>query len=459
MLALLLPFLAASPTAHAGELVWDGHYRARGELFDSLSLSDTNSAAEGSQWSMDHRLRLQPGWLLSDKVSLHAQFDVLGWTRWGDEPVTTIDPTTGEAIPTVYADSVQPPTTADGGASLANIRATRAWGEVKFQYGMLQFGRMPFHWGTGMVFNAGNRMIDEYGDTSDRIQWTSKVGDVFLMGGFENRSEGLPAVADDYRSVLASVVYKTEKAAVGTLHTYRWQSNDDDGTAIEPQKFTTYVGDVWGEASIGPAEVALEFAAILGGGDLDTGANDLRLSQFGGNLNVGFNPDRLRLGLQGGFATGDADDTDTQLKTFTYDPDFNVSLLLFEEPMPTLEATVPSDANDGRTTAASRTGSAISNALWVRPRVGFQIREDLSVDLAWLLAQQAKQLDTATTGKGYGSEMNLHLLYEPFPHFRLQGTGAVMLPGKYYSEYEDDTLGGGFNKAAVGGRIIAGVEF
>ena len=459
MIALLLPFLAASPTAHAGELVWDGHYRARGELFDSLSLSDTNPAAEGSQWSMDHRLRLQPGWLMSDRVSLHAQFDVLGWTRWGDDPVTSVDPTTGEEIPAVFADSVQPETTADGGATLANFKATRAWAEVRFDRGMLQFGRMPFHWGTGMVFNAGNRMIDEYGDTTDRIQWTSKVGDVFLMGGFENRAEGLPAVADDFRSVMGSVVYKTEKAAIGTLHTYRWQSNDDDGTAIEPQKFTTYVGDVWGEASVGPAEVALEFAAILGGGDLDTGANDLRLSQFGGNLDVGFNPERIRLGLQGGFATGDADDTDTQLKTFTYDPDFNVSLLLFEEPMPTLEATVPSEANDGRNTAAAQTGSAISNAVWVRPRVGYQVLDDLSIDLAWLLAQKAKPLDTATTGKGYGSEVNLHLLYTPFPHFRVQGTGAVMLPGKVYTEYEDDTLGGEFNKTAVAGRIIAGVEF
>ena len=459
MLALLLPFLAASTTAHAGELVWDGHYRARGEVFDSLSLSDTNTAAEGSQWTTDHRLRLQPGWLMSDRVALHAQFDVLGWTRWGDDPVRAIDPTTGEEIPTVFADSVQPPTTADGGAMLSNFRATRAWAEVRFDRGMLQFGRMPFHWGTGMVFNAGNRMIDEFGDTTDRVQWTSKVGDVFLMGGFESRAEGLPAVGDDYRSAMGSVVYKTEKAAIGTLHTYRWQSNNDDGTAIEPQKFTTYIGDVWGEASIGPAELALEFAAILGGGDLDTGANDLRLSQFGGNLDLGFHPDRIRIGLRGGFATGDADDTDTQLKTFTYDPDFNVSLLLFEEPMPTLEATVPSEANDGRTTAAARTGSAISNAVWVRPRIGYQILDDLSVDLAWLLAQQAKQLDTATTGKGYGSEMNLHLLYTPFPHFRVQGTGAVMLPGKVYSEYEDDTLGGEFNKAAVAGRIIAGVEF
>jgi hypothetical protein len=459
VLSLLLPLLAASPSARAGELVWDGHYRARGEMFDSLSLSDTNPNAEGAQWSMDHRLRLQPGWLLSDRVSLHSQFDVLGWTRWGDAPVTTIDPTTGEAVPTVFADAVEPPTTSDGAATLANFRATRVWGEVKFKYGMLSFGRMPFHWGTGMVFNAGNRTVDEFGDTSDRIQWTSKVGDVFLMGGFENRAEGLPADDDDFRSVMGSVVYKTEKAGLGTLHTYRWQNNEQEGSANEPQKFTTYIGDVWGEAEVGHAQVEAEFAAVLGGGDLDTGANSLRLSQFGGHIGVGFEPEKLRLGLRTGFATGDADATDTQLKTFTYDPDFNLSLMLFEEPLPTLQATVPSAANDGRTTQAARTGQAIRNALWIRPRVGWKLRDDLTVDLAWLLAQQAKAELTATTGKGYGSEVNLDLNYEPFPHFKLRGTGAMMMPGKYFTEYTDDTWGGEFNKPAFGARMIGSVEF
>lgn len=459
MLPLLLPLLAASSSAQAGELIWDGHYRARGEMFDSLSLSDVNPNAEGAQWSMDHRLRLQPGWLISDRVSIHSQFDVLGWTRWGDSPVTSIDPATGEAVPSVFADSVEPPTTSDGGATLANFRATRAWGEVKFEYGLLSFGRMPFHWGTGMVFNAGNRTIDEFGDTTDRIQWTSKIGDIFLMGGFENRVEGLPAAGDDYRAILGSIMYNTEKAQLGILGTYRWQNNDDDGAAIEPQKFSTGIFDVAGQAEVGPAEIEGEFAAVLGGGDLDTGANGLRLSQFGGHLGVGFSPDKVRLGLRTGFATGDADTTDTQYKTFTYDPDFNLSLMLFEEPLPTLEATVPSEANDGRTTQAARTGQAISNALWIRPRVGYQLLDELSVDLAWLLAQQAKAEDTATTGKGYGSEINLDLTYEPFPHFSVRGTGAVMLPGKYFNEYTDDTWGGDFNQPAFGARLIGAVEF
>jgi hypothetical protein len=463
LLPLLLPMLAASTPALAGELVWDGHYRTRGLAYDSLSLATAdettgNPHTEGGAWTLDHRLRLQPSWLLSDKVSVHTQLDVLPYVRWGQTPVMELDPTTGEARPVVYSDSVEPPTTADGASTLANIRATRAWGEVQFKHGLLAFGRMPFHWGTGMIFNDGNRIIDEYGDTSDRVQFTAKVGDVFLMGGFENRSEGLPAFSDDYRSGIASVVYKTEKAALGTLLTYRRQNNKEE-TDLEPQKFTSFIGDIWGEAEIGPASIAGEFAAVLGGGDLATGENDLRLTQFGANLDVGFNPDKFRLGLQTGLATGDAIPTDSQLKTFTYDPDFNVSLILFEQPLPTLENAVPSDANDGRTTAAARTGTAISNALWVRPRVGYQVREDLTIDLAWLLAQQAKQDETATTGKGYGSELNLSVEYKPFPHVVFQTTGALMLPGKHYSEYEDDALGGNFNRPAAGGRLIGAIEF
>ena len=58
--AAALATLGLSQTATAGELTWEGHYRARAELFDSLSLSNTNPNAEESQWSMDHRARLQP---------------------------------------------------------------------------------------------------------------------------------------------------------------------------------------------------------------------------------------------------------------------------------------------------------------------------------------------------------------------------------------------------------------
>ena len=184
------------------------------------------------------------------------------------------------------------------------------------------------------------------------------------------------------------------------------------------------------------------------------------MTQFGGNLRAGFEPERLRLGVLAGFATGDADRSDNQLRTFSFDPDFNISLMLFEEPMPVLEPAAANDENGNRSLAAARTGYSINNALFLQPRVGWKLRDDLTADLSWLLAMQAKA-DTASgdEGRAYGSEIGLKLRYDPFEHFWIRGDGALLLPGAYYSAYTDTDLGTGFNKPSLGGRLITTIEF
>lgn len=443
---------AAAAPASAAEVAWEGYYRVRGDFFNTLSLSDSNAAAEGAAWTMNHRARLRPGLLLSDKVGMYTQIDLLPFVNWGDQPVVTVDPLTGEDIPVVYSDAVGPPTTVEGGVTAQNVQITRLWGEVQTPVGQVRFGRIPNHWGTGMLFNAGNRAVDEFGDTVDRAQFTAKVKSVFLMGGVENRNEGFVAEKDDYRAVVASVVYQGEKAGVGTFQTYRFRNNDS-------QKYTTWIGDLWAHAELGIAEADIELAAIVGGGDLDDGVNDLRQSAFGGNLQVSIDPGTIRAGLVTGFATGDQDPNDSKFKTFSFDPDFNISLFLFEEPMPVLKPAVSNSDNGGRSTAAVRTGAAISNALFIKPRVGWRFNEQLTVDASYLLATQAKEQLVPTGGRGYGSEANLDVRYEPFPHFWVQGTGGVFLPGKYFTEYTDPELGTGFNKTAFGGRLLTTVEF
>lgn len=445
--------LVLPQSALAGELTWDGFYRARGEFFDSLSLSNVNPNTEGGAWTIDHRARIQPGWILSERVSLHSQVDLLPYAGFGDSLVTTTDPVTGDTTAQLLSDQVGVPTTEDGGVAAHELRLTRLWGEVRFKWGQVHFGRMPVHWGTGMVFNAGNDPSSEFGDTIDRVLASARVGDVFIMGGYESRLESYVNLPDDYHALVGSVMYNTEKAGLGTYLTYRWR-NQDYG------RFQTFIADLWGEANFGPAKVEGEFAGIFGGGDLDENTNDVQLRQFGGNLGVQLHPDRLRLGLLTGFATGDGDSTDRNLRTFAFDPDFNISLLMFEEPMPVLQAATANEANGNRTYDAARTGYTLNNALFLRPRVGFMLRDDLSADLSWLLASQAKA-DAASgdEGRGYGSEIDLDLNWTPFDHFRLRGTGAVLLPGTYYSEYNDADLGGNFNQPAVAGRLMGIVEF
>ena len=214
-LALVLPaaILLAPRPAAAAEVIWDGYYRAEGHVYSSLSLSKTNPLAEGTSAWMDHRARLRPGFLFSDKVALYTQLDLLPFVMFGQDPAGGIDLTTGSDLPLVYDQAVQPPTTTDGAVTLQNLQVTRLWGEVYFDnIGTLRFGRMPVEWGSGMVFNAGNRPEDDAGDTEDRVSFTGRAGPIYVMGAFGVPDGGFVNQFDGMRDLSGSVAHLSEQA-------------------------------------------------------------------------------------------------------------------------------------------------------------------------------------------------------------------------------------------------------
>jgi hypothetical protein len=125
------------PAAGATELTWEGYYRARGRFFDSLSVSNDASSmcrdseqleTEGVSLWMDHRMRLQPNWLLSEHASLHAQLDLLPFLHFGEEPETITDPVSGDPLPYELSGAVvvPRPTTAASRRRTSRSRAPGA---------------------------------------------------------------------------------------------------------------------------------------------------------------------------------------------------------------------------------------------------------------------------------------------------------------------------------------------
>ena len=461
---LLAPVLAlVSPVAGATELTWEGHYRARGQFFDSLSVSNSDSELdlpddgldpEGVAMSFDHRFRLQPNWLLSEHASLHAQLDLLPFLKFGNQPETIIDPVSGDPLPFELSDAVVPPSTDEGGVTTQNIQVTRAWGEVHSSIGTLAFGRMPVSWGSGMIWNDGNEPLDEYGDTADRLQLTSRVGPVYLMGAFETNYEHYVAESDDFSTISASIAYKTETAGIGTYHSLRYW------TESQESQYRAYTGDLWGRAQMGPVTAETELAAVLGSGDLGA-ANNIRLSAFGGFLSLGLDNDKAILGLTGGFGTGDSEPSDDVLKTFTFDRDFNMALILFEENLPTLEAVVPNEDNGGRDYTMTRTGNAMRNVLFLKPTVGYHLLPELQGTVSMFASQAAKLDDDIASIKGYGLEFDAALRYDPFPHTWFQLRGGYWMPGRYFTEYGEDESGNpyGFDRPVTAVELVGVVEF
>jgi len=463
---LLAPALALfSPTAGATELTWEGYYRARGRFFDSLSVSNAASLnlpsedqnvleTEGVSLWMDHRMRLQPNWLLSEHASLHAQLDLLGFLNFGDQPETITDPVSGDPLPYELTGAVVPPETDEGGVTTQNIQVTRVWGEVTGSIGTLAIGRMPVSWGSGMIWNDGNDPLDEYGDTADRIQLTSPIGPVYVMGAFETNYEGFVGQSDDISTISGSVAYKTETAGIGLYNTFRyWSESATD-------KYGAYTGDLWGRAEMGPITAETELAAVLGKGDLGE-ANDVRISAFGGYLSVGLDNDKMIAGLAGGFGTGDSEPDDDVLKTFTFDRDFNRALILFEENLPTLEPGVMNEENGGRDYTYVRTSTAIRNVLFLQPTVGYHLFPELKGTVTMFASQAAKLPDDESDNKGYGLEFDAALRYDPFPHAWFQARAGYWMPGRYFSQYGDDTQTDpyGFDRPVTAVELVGVIEF
>jgi hypothetical protein len=461
----LAPALAlVSPVAGATELTWEGYYRARGRFFDSLSVANSDTLnmpsdnatlePEGVSLWMDHRLRLQPNWLLSEHASIHAQLDLFPFLAFGNEPETVTDPVSGDPSPAELSGAVVVPTTDDGGVTTQNIRITRAWGEVHSSLGTFAFGRMPVSWGSGMIWNDGNEPLDEYGDTADRLQLTSPIGPVYLMGAFETTAEGFVGEDDDISTISASVAYKTETAGIGLYNTLRYWTESAD------QKYRAYTGDLWGRAEMGPVTAETELAAILGSGDLGD-ANDIRISAFGGFLTLGLDNDKAILGITGGFGTGDSDPNDDVLKTFTFDRDFNMALILFEENLPTLEPGVMNEENAGRDYTYVRTSTALRNVLFLKPTVGYHLLPQLKGTVSMFASQAAKLDDDESENKGYGLEFDAAVRYDPFPHAWFQLRGGYWMPGRYFSEYGDDSEIDpyGFERPVTAVELVGVVEF
>ena len=133
------------------------------------------------------RLRLSPTIHVTDTVKIHAQVDFLDNLVLGSTPDSFASE--NPWAPMDLFTRTQYPQLAGVNSFNDSVTVKRAWGEIRFGFGMkLEFGRMPNHWGMGIVQNAGNgydrgekgdiiRMIDtDYGDSVDTVRMSFDFG-------------------------------------------------------------------------------------------------------------------------------------------------------------------------------------------------------------------------------------------------------------------------------------------
>lgn len=163
--------------------------------------------------STNMRLHLEPTLNVHSRVRIKLTLDifdnlVLGSTPEGQQ----MEPGAGRAtqVPmNAFATTADVPQA--GRNSLYDaILVKHVWGEVDLPFGRLMFGRMPSHWGMGILANSGtcsgyakwtvhhkgepSRCMDaDFGDIADRIMFATKIPIVNLLVGFswDFQSSGL----------------------------------------------------------------------------------------------------------------------------------------------------------------------------------------------------------------------------------------------------------------------------
>jgi uncharacterized protein (TIGR04551 family) len=94
--------------------------------------------------------------------------------------------------PIGFFSSTQGPPTAGINSLQNSINVQRVWGEYRTPVGELRFGRMPGHWGLGILENSGDGLDSDYQTTLDRIMFVTgiKSMDLFFGGAWDFVSTG-----------------------------------------------------------------------------------------------------------------------------------------------------------------------------------------------------------------------------------------------------------------------------
>ncbi len=174
--------------------------------------SGKDECTDKSQASANMRLRLNPELHVSDNLRILSTVDALDNMVLGSTPDAyamqprvsktgygpALNGYNGYAPFGVFSTSQGAPTAGVNGYR-NSIEVKRVWAEYLSPIGLLRFGRMPLHWGLGILANSGDGLDDDWMTNSDRIMFVSgvKSWDLYFGGSWDFVSTG-PTSASPY---------------------------------------------------------------------------------------------------------------------------------------------------------------------------------------------------------------------------------------------------------------------
>ena len=308
----------------------------------------TEQCTDKTQAFGNMRLRLNPELHISDNLRILSQIDALDNVVLGSTPANY-----GTGATRGYSNDTQ-------NAPPNSIAVKRVWAEYTTPVGQLRFGRMPTHWGLGMLYNDGNGVDQDYQSNNDRIQFVTGLRSIDLYAGgswdFANTGATSSTPTDVNNGGQPYNVANRQNAGQWTLfvvrrtnpelqrsrlvrgnvvvnggiyNVFRTQGLDYASTAtnatvdtaasnngLERRGLTVYTPDLWLQILWRKLRIEAEAAAHLGSVEqtdqirlASGGTNEsVKIRQFGFAAQAEYKAveDKLRLQFGSGWASGDS---------------------------------------------------------------------------------------------------------------------------------------------------------
>ena len=478
----------------------------------SASLA-TYRCKNGTQAGANLRFRLDPEIHISDNLRIISQINLLDNVVLGSTPSEYRNTSTsgGYAVAArsgytpigFYANSQDTPNSGVNSVR-DSIQVKRVWAEYATPVGELRFGRMPNHWGLGILNNAGDGYDDNYQSTVDRIQFTTGIKplDLYVTGSWDFINEGATsdnlgiyrgqpydiAQSDDVTQYVLSIAHRKSRELTrlalakgdlvlngGLQVQYRKQllASDGDGTTTptnntcangaaalgcEPGQLlltrrgaSSWTPDLWLQLLY--KKFRFEAEAVTIQGSLDYSSADTNAIPNGTpnpKLNVGYKirqwglaaeieqrvvEDKLRLGFNFGWASGDSDEQglspsnvavptaqhgDRTDSTFRFHPAYNLDLILYRNILTRVQGTYyfrPSVTYDFlRDPSGQKLGGGLA-AIWSRASEFVQApghARDLGVELnaqVYFQSKDGARNDDPTKKGGFFTKLEYGVLF------------------------------------------------
>lgn len=495
---------AQPPDPSETSLSFNGEYQLRSRSVTDLRLAapvqDVRATTLGQNQALTHWLRLSPRFQYRDKLAVVGQIDVLRGLLAGDT--------------TRYVDKAR------------DALAVATWSEVHPRYlyielsspiGLFRLGQQGSHWGTGLLANDGEH-VALFGDPRrgalvERLLYAATplgpdapltmtvAGDLV----FEDNTADL--LGDDIEGhgsrygdralqAVASVLWRERRGELGLYGVLRRQERTSQATEKLPSLVETLTSgaiDVMGKfnAPVPGAEAyvygEIEGAVVVGRRTIEPSTSTTPVDaaaarepeavrSFGGAATLGAvhtagrgarRWGRLVTEIEVGYASGDADPHDGVARRFTFDPNHNVGLVLFDHVLAWKTARAATLAQDPKVIARPEPGvrqlasqGGVFGAAYVNPRVVVRPARWLDLKVGALVAQTTVDLvdsyQTALLGSAAnydGGDERRHDLgveldcgvdaripMSDLAILQLGAEGGVLFPGHAFDDASGDGL-------------------